>query len=145
MYFRQLSNEDVAGNLIVVQLSNDEGDSSDSIKLLLERPHLDTRLVELLRSTESGELRFPCPEVDESIDKHNNWTPFTLEGTLFLNSEKFTVSVPALYFKNYVVFQHCSNAALWLMQGWGGEKFGELFHLKPEYEHGYYLLELDRY
>lgn len=143
MYFRQLPNKDVAGNLIVVQLSNDKGDSSGSIELLLKRDLLDTRLVELLRSTKSGELRFSRPEVDESIKKHSNFTPFTLEGTLFLNSEEFTVLVPDLYFKNYVFLEYCPVIALWLMQRWSDEKFGERFHLKPKYEHEYYLLELD--
>ena len=152
MYFRQLEDEDVADvadNLIVVQLSDDKGGSSASIEILLERDHLDTRLVKLLRNTEAGELRFSCPEVDESIKEHNNFPPFKLEGTLFLNSEseEFTVLVPDLYFKNFVVFDYCSDTALWFMQGWGGEKLGELFHLRPEpeYEPEYYLLELDRY
>lgn len=147
MYFRQLPNKEVADNLIVVQLSDDKGGSSASIEILLERDHLDTRLVKLLRNTEAGELRFSCPEVDESIKEHNNFTPFTLEGTLFLDSEEFTVLVPNLYFKNFVLFEYCSVISLWLMQKWSDEEFGELFHLRPEpeYEPEYYLLELDRY
>ena len=144
MYFRQLPNKDVAGNLIVVQLSNDEGDSSDSIELLLKRDHLDTRLVELLRSTKSGELRFSCPEVDESIKKHNNFTPFTLEGTLLLDSGGIPVSVPDLYFIHYACTRQCWDFAPWFTQRWSSEKYGKDFLLKPEYEHEYCCLELGK-